>query len=424
MHVSLNCLEGLLMKIFSSNSGSVWLDTAAVVEEGKRNLAQEEIQRVLSDSFRCNNLVILTGLGTSLHVNLDTEATKANKRRTSIKGKKIAPLMWDLWEKAKQKSGGNFDKVKSLSKFPAALDGNIEAFLSYCKIGSEFADKDAEKKLITDFIKDTEKIIRDEVSFLSEDDSVVVHAELLRRIARRSSRKVRAKIFTTNYDLCFEYAARQGRYVVIDGFSHTSPQVFDSIYFSYDIVKRDANPEGHDFISNVFHLYKLHGSVDWSKNEKTNELERVPGTENPVLVYPRNTKYELAFEQPYLEMMSSFQAAIRQPETALLIVGFGFNDNHVAEPILSAIRSNLNLKVVICDPSLAPTEIPPKEGTAKTNVHLSKIRYLIENRDARLSLINGTFEDLVPELPDIAAETDLEKHMERVRLLRGQEHGY
>lgn len=32
--------------------------------------AQEEISRALSDCFRCNNLIVLTGLGTSLHVNV------------------------------------------------------------------------------------------------------------------------------------------------------------------------------------------------------------------------------------------------------------------------------------------------------------------------------------------------------------------
>lgn len=421
------------MQILSFHTHGKWLATKpdkAIAEnekpEPERDIAKDEINRALSDCFRCSNLVILTGLGTSLHVNIDKGAADYPKKRVAITGKKIAPMMRDLWEKAKVKSGDNFEKVTKLSKFPTDdknFEGNIEALLSYCKIGSEFTDSNKDKKLVTDFIKDTEGIIRDEVSFLSEEDSVGVHAELLRRIARRSSRKVRTKIFTTNYDLCFEYAARQGRYVVIDGFSHTSPQVFDSIYFSYDIVKRDANTDGHDFINNVFHLYKLHGSIDWTKKIKTNELEREPGTKNPVLMYPRNNKYELAFEQPYLEMMSAFQAAIRQPETALLIVGFGFNDNHIAEPILSAIRSNLNLKVVICDPMLAPSEEPYREGAAKTNTHISKILYLIENRDARLSLINGTFEELVPELPDIAADTDLEKHMERVRLLRGQEHG-
>lgn len=418
------------MQILSFQTRGEWLATepnqgTTEKEKPKRDIAKDEINRVVSDCFRCSNLVVLTGLGTSLHVNIDRSAADYPHKRTAITGKKIAPMMKDLWEKAKTKSG-DFQKVTKLSKFPtqkANFEGNIEALLSHCKIGSHFTDSPDDKKLLDDFVKDTEEIIRDEVNFLTEEDSLAVHAELLRRIARRSNRKVRTKIFTTNYDLCFEYAARQGRYVVIDGFSHTSPQVFDSIYFSYDIVKRDANPDSHDFISNVFHLYKLHGSIDWTKNVKTNEIERELGTKNPVLVYPRNTKYELAFEQPYLEMMSAFQAAIRQPETALLIVGFGFNDNHIAEPILSAIRSNLNLKVVVCDPMLAPNEELKRAGAAETNAHISKIRYLIENGDARLSLINGTFEELVPELPDIAAETDLEQHMGRVRLLRGQEHG-
>ena len=415
------------MQILSFHSGSKWLptkgrqaDDAATKGDEDRDTAKDEIKRVLSDCFRCNNLVVLTGLGTSLHVN----TTRGdNGTRTPLNGKNIAPTMGDLWAKAQEKSGANFDKVIALSKFPKddeKFKGNIEALLSYCKIGSEFTDTDENKKLVTDFIVDTEEIICTEIDFLTEGDEIGIHAELLRKIARRSNRKVRTKIFTTNYDLCFEYAARQGRYVVIDGFSHTNPQVFDSIYFSYDIVRREINPDSHDFITNVFHLYKLHGSVDWEKSKKTNEIQRVAGTKNPVLIYPRNTKYELAFEQPYIEMMSAFQAAIRQPETALLIIGFGFNDNHLAEPVISAIRSNLNLKVVVCDPMLAPNK--DQQGSAEKNVYLKKLAYLIGNGDARLSLINGTFAELVPELPDIAALTDLEQHLDRMRLLRGQEH--
>jgi biotin synthase-related radical SAM superfamily protein len=118
-------------------------------------------------------------------------------------------------------------------------------------------------------------------------------------------------------------------------------------------------------------------------------------------------------------MMSAFQSAIRQSETGLLIIGFGFNDNHIAEPILSAIRSNLSLKVVVCDPMLAPNDTQHTQGCAATHPHISQIRYLIENGDARLSLINGTFEEIVPMLPDIAALTDLEQHFERIRMLKG-----
>ena len=412
------------MQIFSFHSGAKWIATKSEDNQDK-DLAKDEINRALSDCFRCNNLIVLTGLGTSLHVN----AEWSSDGRAAVGGKKIAPTMPDLWKKAKAQSGANFNKVIKLTKFPKddkILQSNIEALLSYCKIGAEFNEGD-DKTLINKFITETEEIIRTEVNFLAEDDDVEVHSELLRKIARRSNRKIRAKIFTTNYDLCFEYAARYGRYVAIDGFSHTSPQVFDSIYYSYDIVKREANPDNHDYISNVFHLYKLHGSIDWEKNLITNEIQRVTGTKNPVLVYPRNTKYELAFEQPYIEMMSAFQTAIRQPETALLVIGFGFNDNHLAEPILSAIRSNLNLKVVICDPALAPRPDPDTTkdwvGSAEKNAHLKKIAYLISKGDARLSLINATFQELVPELPDIAALTDLEQHMVRIRQLREQENG-
>ena len=384
------------MQIFSFHSGAKWIATKLEGKE-ERDPAKDEIKRVLSDCFRCNNLIVLAGLGTSLHVNAEQGANG----RVPTNGKKITPTMRDLWRKAKAQSDANFVKVIELTKFPKDdpnFQDNIEALLSYCKIGVEFNEGN-KKTLISKFITETEEIIRDEVNFLADDDGVEVHSELLRKIARRSIRKIRAKIFTTNYDLCFEYAARFGRYVAIDGFSHTSPQVFDSIYYSYDIVKREANPDNHDFISNVFHLYKLHGSIDWEKNLTTNEIQRVAGTKNPVLVYPRNTKYELAFEQPYIEMMSAFQTAIRQPETALLVVGFGFNDNHLAEPILSAIRSNLNLKVVICDPALAPKSDPEKEelGSAEKNAHLRKVAYLISHGDARLSLINGTFQELVPE---------------------------
>jgi len=288
-----------------------------------------------------------------------------------------------------------------------------------------------QKSIVSNFVSSSEAIIRDEVRFLSSRDELNVHSELLRKIARRSNRKVRCKVFTTNYDLCIEHAANRGRYVIIDGFSHTSPQVFDSIYFTYDIVKRESTPDTHDFIQNVFHLYKLHGSIDWTKNVYSNEIEKDAETEKPILIYPRNAKYELAFEQPYIEMMAALQASLRQPDTGLLVVGFGFNDNHIAEPILSAIHSNLSLSVVVCDPALSPKDpiqdgqVPSSgtAGTAVTNRHLSKIRYLITQGDARLSLINGTFEELVMHLPDIAAQTDLEQHLERMRLLRIQENG-
>jgi hypothetical protein len=146
----------------------------------------------------------------------------------------------------------------------------------------------------------------------------------------------------------------------------------------------------------------------------------VAAPESPLLIYPRSTKYELAFSQPYLEMMSALQAALREPNSGLLVVGFGFNDNHLSEPILSSIRTNLALKVAIVSPMLAPGQRPdgsPYEGEAASNPHVAKVKSLALAGDARLALLNCTFEELIPFIPDIVAESDLEKHLERVRNL-------
>lgn len=413
------------MQVLTYRNGGAWHKVEAPQQDGSERTipdpALAEIKRNLSDCFRCTNLVVLTGLGTSLHVNVQPSAPGESGPRRPQAGKRIAPTMADLWSACKANCGDLFDNVITLTHFPTAKGDNIEALLSHCKIAEEFLGDGDGKTRVKEFIATAEQTVRDCVRFLEVDDEVGLHADFLRRLVRRSTRKLRTKVFTTNYDLCFEYAARKGRYVIVDGFSHTTPQVFDSLYFSYDIVKRESNPDSHDFISNVFHLYKLHGSVDWTKNKDSGEIEKNQSTQSPLLIYPRNTKYELSFEQPYLEMMSAFQNSLRQPDTGLLVLGFGFNDNHLAEPILSAINSNLHLKVVVCDPSLGPWEDrnnTPRNGSDAKHPYLSKIRYLIEHGDARLALIASTFEQVVPLMPDIAAETDLEQHYERIRLMR------
>ena len=136
------------MKVFSFQSNGSWFETktmpAAGDQNNQRDAAKDEIKRVLSDAFRCKNLVVLTGLGTSLHVNINKDIWDLLGDRVVIEGKKIAPTMGDLWEKAKTKSGKNFEKVLKISRFPDSdlkFKKNIEALLSYCKIGAEFADK-------------------------------------------------------------------------------------------------------------------------------------------------------------------------------------------------------------------------------------------------------------------------------------------
>lgn len=399
------------MQIFTANTNKIWLEKAELssADPVKPDLADQEAHRALSDLFRCDNLVVLTGLGTSLCL----------KR---LDGELLAPTMGVLWDSVKRlqeaSSGFTWKNLLTVVRYPST-ETNLEALLSRCRLAEAFLDG-ADLLAVKNFIALAENEIFRAVNFLKPDHYLPAHNEFLRRAARRSNRKSRTKLFTTNYDRCFEEAGRQGRYVVIDGFSQTLPPTFDAVYFTYDIVRCNAENSTQDFIPNVFHLYKLHGSIDWERDDSNGAIHKVENPVNPLLIYPRSTKFELAFEQPYLEMMSALQTALRAPNTGLLVVGFGFNDSHLAEPIMSAVRSNLSLKAVVVSPSLAPWNDDSgskHSGEAANNTHLSCLYNLAKSGDARLTLLNATFEQLISYIPDLAAETDLEKHVERLRKL-------
>ncbi len=102
---------------------------------------------------------------------------------------------------------------------------------------------------------------------------------------------------------------------------------------------------------------------------------------------------------------------MRAPNTTLVVIGFGFNDKHIAEPILGAIKANLSLNVVVVNPDIETAS----DGSPSSNSYLSSVSALIDNGDARLSLIAGKFEEVVPMVPDVIAETELERHAERIR---------
>jgi hypothetical protein len=88
-------------------------------------------------------------------------------------------------------------------------------------------------------------------------------------------------------------------------------------------------------------------------------------------------------------------------------LGFGFNDRHISQPVLSAIRSNVGLKAIIVDPTLEKSTAEP----------IVQIKSLIGQGDWRLTLIAAKFEELVPILPDLVAETEEEQHRNRIRKL-------
>src|SRR5690606_5835295 len=136
---------------------------------------------------------------------------------------------------------------------------SIELLLSRCHL-AQMLNPD---ETVQDFIEFAEHTIAEQCRFVKPDTDLHLYEAFLRKVARRSTRLPRLRIFTTNYDLCFEEAAARTGFTLIDGFSRYSPQQFDANYFRYDLVTRDGLE--FEFVQNVAQLYKLHGSVDWQR---------------------------------------------------------------------------------------------------------------------------------------------------------------
>jgi hypothetical protein len=377
-------------QFLSASTGPDWVACSPLgADEESREQAARNRQRLdqlLTEILLSENMMILAGLGTTLCLNRP--------------GTPVAPTMSDLWIAAANSVGDHFDGLKSKVSYASPpLGDNIEVLLSQCQLSQALHPAEDVAK----FIADTEAQIVDKCRFVSEATDLTIHEAFLRKVARRSTRQPRTKLFTTNYDLCFDAAASHIRFIVVDGFSHTQPQEFDGSYFAYDLVHREQGPEIPDYIQSVLLMYKIHGSVDWELRGP--QVIKTPSPKNPLIIYPRYSKFEATYDQPFIEMMSRFQVALRQPNTGLLIVGFGFNDPHIWQPIMSAIRSNVSLKAVIVDPAIASSTKDP----------VQQIASLVRAGDTRLALLALGFEDLVPLLPDLVAATEEEKHRDRLR---------
>lgn len=174
-------------------------------------------------------------------------------------------------------------------------------------------------------------------------------------------------VVTTNYDRLVEvHAARAGVRVDSTFYGHTVGR-FDSA-LSREELFQAQRPSGRGRRSSLVQrahvrLSKPHGSLDWYSVDGQHYRSDLPLGGSRRIVAPGDNKYRLGYEVPFDLHRTRANEAIDKA-SALLFIGYGFNDDHLQTHIVERIPN-------------VPTVIVSKELTGQAREHLGLNRFAI-----------------------------------------------
>ena len=154
-------------------------------------------------------------------------------------------------------------------------------------------------------------------------------------------------IFTTNYDLFLEKACdivlKDYRFVLNDGSSGYFNRLLDSSNYNKTVAYRGLNDNYTNEIPSLT-IIKPHGSVNWEKiHDKIyvrNNIVSDPSVVEPTGFESRDTFMSNHFH----EMLRMFQLELDKQQSVLFVIGFSFQDKHIAKMIR---RSLMNPELLI-----------------------------------------------------------------------------
>jgi hypothetical protein len=140
-------------------------------------------------------------------------------------------------------------------------------------------------------------------------------------------------VFSLNYDLCIE-RLNSPDFRVETGFPDFGPDHYWSWERFETIDSEEISPE--------ILLYKLHGSINWKRDQATKNLFRVEqiqsvDAEQMEIIFGRDFKLEAA--DPYLFFAYEFRRFSLMTKL-VVIVGYGFGDQHINKMLTQCVRGN------------------------------------------------------------------------------------
>src|SRR5699024_4756026 len=298
-----------------------------IVEDISFKEAKTKMKTFLRTHLKSPNLNIFLGSGCSL---------------------KAVPLMSDTFKDLKAKETGLL-----LGQF-SGENKNIEGYLDWLNTGirfledEELSEKNKKEKLEYSF-NITKKYLYDSIvkNYDDKKNEILETKRNYREFynALFSIRDIKdyppLNVFTTNYDLFNEVAMEDLGIQYTNGFTGTVKRDFSPSVFQLRLVDdQNRYKDKWTIYRRYVKLFKIHGSIDWKYDKSSeNVIQSTIGDDDweDTLIYPTINKHLETQQSPYSELFRSLTINLQKANSTLIVIGYGFPDEHINHLISQAL---------------------------------------------------------------------------------------
>jgi hypothetical protein len=340
------------------------------------------LQALLAEWLRMENVVVLTGAGTSVSCGGKTMETLETSVIETLKAMSSLPanlngILDERGIPVRPGRAGFEDWLSYLANAAhiiSAADSPLNGLIWKCAAAPSADD-------LKWLVATIGKSIFTECALTLPDPMGNVgtggpgpHIAFLSKLIARDSNLGRVGLFTLNYDTLFEQALELLGIQYFDGFTGRANARFDPSVYGLDVYYPGEVAEGRVRRFDKFlQMYKLHGSIHWqehdgemrarhpdlskfadyralSPSDKAVKIVDVTSAIPSAGVLPTANKFAQTLMMPYSHLFRSFQIKLTSPQTFLLILGYGFGDDHVTRVIETALM-NPSLIMLVVEPN-------------------------------------------------------------------------
>lgn len=245
------------------------------------------------------------------------------------------PSMWALGEEIKTKLNVKYSGDVAWKSFVDLLENakNLELAMHKAPLTPD---------MYLDIIRVTWELInsKDKKVFMEliHQTEGTVLSSMFYKLLQSHPRKI--KVINANYDRLVEYSVDKIPANIETGFQGECTKNFNGLKKS-DEVKE-----------NTVLLCKVHGSLDWFRNEKNLQLTSVPNSSEiydgfiPAIVTPGIQKYQETHNEPYRSLIATADEFISSA-SCFLCIGYGFNDEHLQPKLIDHIQQRNKPAVIV-----------------------------------------------------------------------------